>query len=193
MQRHPLIGVRKILRLQAPSSFRSKIILGPFEHYLNPDLLGYPKTHFMKRLSLFGKILRIADVYDALTSERSYRPRAFSPDEALRRMWKDRGTNFDPILLKVFIDMIGIYPVSTILKLDSRVIGLVMDYPVDSNKINPLVMILEKDGQGGIRRGKLINLSSQDRSRESERHIVRGLPLSHLGVQPAQFFLQEAV
>ena len=193
MQRHPLIGVRKILRLQAPTSLRSKIILGPFEHHLNPDLTGYPKTHFMKRLSLFGKILRIADVYDALTSERSYRPRAFSPEEALRRMWKDRGTNFDPILLKIFVDMIGIYPVGTILELDSKEIGLVMDYPADSNKTCPLVMILENDGQGGIRRGRLIDLSTQDNSSEPERHIVRGLPLSHLGVQPAQFFLQEAV
>ena len=193
MQRHPLIGVRKILRLQAPRSLRSRIILGPFEHHLNPDLSGYPKTHFMKRLSLFGKILRIADVYDALTSERSYRPRAFSPEEALRNMWKARGTNFDPVLLKIFVDMIGIYPVGTILELDSREIGLVMDYPVGSDKTSPLIMILEDDGQGGIRRGRLIDLSCKDQSSEQKRHIIRGLPLSHLGVQPAQLFLQEAV
>jgi HD-GYP domain-containing protein (c-di-GMP phosphodiesterase class II) len=194
MRRHPLIGVRKILKLQAPRSLKAKIILGPFEHHLNPDLSGYPKTHLKKDLSLFGKILRIVDVYDALTSEREYRPRAFSPDEALRRMWSEKGKSFDPLLLKSFINMIGVYPIGTILDLETGETGLVMDYPDESDKTLPLIMLLVDDGQGGLTCGELVNLATQDLNNgKPQRNIVRGVPFSRFGIQPSQFFLQESM
>ncbi|HVN71311.1 MAG TPA: HD domain-containing phosphohydrolase, partial [Desulfomonilia bacterium] len=192
MRRHPLIGVRKILRLQAPHALKSRIILGPFEHHLNPDLTGYPRTHFMKKLSLLGKILRIVDVYEALTSERSYRPRAFSPDEALRRMWGERGKNFDTPLLKCFINMVGVYPIGTVVELDTGEIGLVMDYPDESEKALPLIMLLVEDGNGGFTRGELINLAAQEMRGDTPlRKVVRGINPSRLGIQPSEYLLQE--
>jgi HD-GYP domain-containing protein (c-di-GMP phosphodiesterase class II) len=192
MRKHPLIGVRKILRLQAPHSLRSRIILGPFEHHLNPDMTGYPKTHFMKKISLIGRILHIVDVYEALTSDRSYRPRAFSHNEALRRMWSERGKNFDPLLLKIFIHMIGIYPIGSILELDSGEIGLVFDYPDESEKALPLLILLVDDDKGGLTRGEKINLATQGQDEGlPKRNIVRSIPSSLLGIQPSRFFLQE--
>lgn len=192
MQRHPLLGVRKILRLNADKVLRSKIILGPFEHHLNPDMTGYPKTHFMKKLSLLGKILRIADVYEALTAERAYRPRAFTPDEALRKMWSEGGKCFDPILLKSFIHMMGIYPVGSVVELNDGHMALVMDYPDESQKAVPLVMLLVDDGEGGLARGEMVHLSDQVMEEGSTRlTIIRGVQPSRVGVQVAQFFLQE--
>ncbi len=191
MQRHPLIGVRKILGLQAPHSLKSRIILGPFEHHLNPDLSGYPRTHFMKKLSLIGRILRIADVYEALTSERNYRPRAFSPDEAMRRMWSERGKNFDPLLLKCFINMMGIYPIGTLVELNTGETGLVMGYSDEVEKTLPLVMVLVEQDSGKLARGEMINLAVQaDNEGMSQKNIVKGVPISRFGIQPSQFFLQ---
>ena len=192
MQNHPLLGVRKILRLNADKALRSRIILGPFEHHLNPDLTGYPKTHFMKKLSLMGKILRIADVYEALTSERAYRPRSFTPDEALRKMWLDGAKSFDMALLKSFIHMMGIYPIGSMVELNDGRIALVMDYPEGSQKDLPLVMILENDSKGGMARGEMVNLA--DRTGEegsSGLNIARGVLPSRVGVQAAQVFLKE--
>lgn len=191
MRRHPLIGVRKILRLNAPHSLRSRIILGPFEHHLNIDMTGYPKTHFMKKLSLLGKILRIADVYEALTSERVYRPRAFTPDEALRRMWSERGKSFDTVLLKSFINMMGIYPIGSIVELDTGEVGLVMEYPDESEKSLPVIVLLTDDGQGGLAKGETINLAAQGIDGGSaRRNIVGGIHFSRLGIQPSLLFLQ---
>jgi HD-GYP domain-containing protein (c-di-GMP phosphodiesterase class II) len=192
MRRHPLVGVRQILRLHAPHSLRARIILGPFEHHLNIDLSGYPKTHFMKKLSLMGKILRIADVYEALTADRVYRSRPFTADEALRRMWSEAGKSFDPILLKSFINMMGIYPVGSIVELDSGEIGLVMEYPDESDKIRPIVMLLVDDGKGSLTRGELLDLAVQgSNDGVSLKRIVRGIHPSRLGIQPSQFFLQQ--
>ena len=192
MQKHPLTGVRQILRLHAPHSLRARIILGPFEHHLNIDLSGYPKTHFMKKLSLMGKILRIADVYEALTADRVYRTRPFTPEEALRRMWGEAGKSFDLLLLKSFINMMGIYPVGSIVEMDSGEMGLVMEYPDETDKSLPIVMLLVDDGKGSLTRGEMVNLAAQGLGDDSPRRkIVMGIHHSRLGIQPSQFFLQQ--
>jgi HD-GYP domain-containing protein (c-di-GMP phosphodiesterase class II) len=193
MQMHPLLGVKKILRLNADKNLRSRIILGPFEHHLNPDMTGYPKTHFMKKLSLMGKILRIVDVYEALTAERAYRPRSFTPDEAMRKMWSEGAKSFDPILLKRFIHMMGIYPVGSIVELSDGRTALVMDYPDESQKDMPLVVLLMDDGKGGLTRGDMVSLFNfSETNNPSRLKIVRGLHPSHLGVQAGELFMQQA-
>jgi len=192
MQRHPLLGVRKILRLNADKTLRSKIILGPFEHHLNPDMTGYPRTHFMKKLSLMGMILRIVDVYEALTAERAYRPRSFTPDEALRKMWGEGEKSFNPILLKSFIQMMGIYPIGSVVELNDGRIALVTDYSEGSQKDLPLLQTLVEDGEGGMARGEMINLATEARKESPPGiNIVRGVPPSRIGVPVAQFFLKE--
>lgn len=192
IQSHPLIGVKKILRLNADKALRSRIILGPFEHHLNPDMTGYPKTHFMKKLSLMGKILRIADVYDALTSERSYRPRSFTPDEALRKMWSEREKSFNTVLLKSFIQMLGVYPIGSVVELNDGRIAVVMDYPGGSQKVLPIVLTLIEDGEGGMARGEMVNLSTLiGKDGLPGLGIAGGVLPSSIGVPVAQFFLEE--
>jgi HD-GYP domain-containing protein (c-di-GMP phosphodiesterase class II) len=192
MRAHPLIGVRQILMLNAPEALRSRIILGPFEHHLNPDMTGYPRTVFMDRLSLLGKILRIADVYEALTAQRAYRPHSYTPDEALRKMWQEAGIHFDRILLKRFIDMMGIFPVGSVVELSDGRIALVMDYPDESERSMPLVMCLVDQGGGELGRGEDIYLAGQAMKASTERlNIVRGLSPEGLGINPAQYFLHE--
>jgi HD-GYP domain-containing protein (c-di-GMP phosphodiesterase class II) len=193
MQNHPVVGVRKILRISANKAMRSKIIQGPFEHHLNNDLTGYPKTHFIKRVSLMGKILRIADVYEALTAERVYRPRSFTPDEALRKMWSEAGKSFDPILLKCFISMMGIYPVGSLVELNDSRTALVIEYPEGSPKDMPIVQILVEDGAGGRTRGETISLAAPLRGagKSPRLKIVKGIHPSSLGIQVAHFFVEE--
>ena len=98
---------------------------------------------FMGHLSLIGKIIHIADVYEALTADRVYRPKSFTPDEALRKMWDGvREKCFDKILLKRFIHMMGIYPIGSVIELSDGNIGLVMDYPDEDERTLPLVLRL---------------------------------------------------
>ncbi|MBN1662726.1 MAG: HD domain-containing protein [Deltaproteobacteria bacterium] len=190
MKKHPLIGVRKILMLNAPQSLRSRIIIAPFEHHLNPDMTGYPRTLFMVRLSLMGKILRIADVYEALTAERVYRPMPFTPDETLRKMWLAAGTNFDTVLLKSFIKMMGIYPIGSVVELGDGSIGLVMDYPNEFERGMPLVLRLVDKGNGDLKRGELVYISDEIPASGSDRlNIVRGIPPGEVHINPAEFFL----
>ena len=89
------------------------------------DLSGYPSVKWSRPISLFGRIIAICDVYDALTAPRVYRPVAISPDRALGIMMENSGKDFDPTLLKWFVNMVGVYPVGTLLKIDTGEIALV--------------------------------------------------------------------
>jgi HD-GYP domain-containing protein (c-di-GMP phosphodiesterase class II) len=186
IRRHPLESVRQILGLRAPSRLKSRVILAPFEHHLMCDFSGYPNVKLKKNVSLFGRILSIADVYDAMTSPRSYRENPLSPDQALRVMEKKAGTAFDPNLLQVFINMMGLYPVGTIVQLNTGETGVVMDYPSGFERTRPRVVLLQGDGRGGLERGDIIDLSDLV-SNGSRRTVVRGFNPSSFGIKSARF------
>jgi len=190
LKAHPVTGVRKILMLNANPALRSKIILGPFEHHLNLDMTGYPQTMFMGHLSLIGKILHIADVYEALTADTIYRPKSFAPNEALKIMWADAGKIFDKILLKRFIHMIGIYPIGSVVELSDGNIALVMDYPDEAERGLPLILRLTDGGNGNWQRKDMIYLADQTLKDEADRlNIVRVIPPKKVRLNPADFFL----
>lgn len=91
------------------------------EHHLRADGSGYPDLGGRKP-HLFSRIVAIADAYDAITSYRPYRP-ARTPNEALRVLLEGAGTVHDGDLLRVFIEMMGIYPPGSLLRLaDGRVV-----------------------------------------------------------------------
>lgn len=91
------------------------------EHHVRMDGTGYPDMGG-RRPHLYSRIVAIADAYDAITSYRPYRP-ARTPNEALRVLLEGAGTAHDGDLLRVFIEMMGIYPPGSLLRLtDDRVV-----------------------------------------------------------------------
>ena len=76
-------------------------------------------------------------------------------------MWGEKGRSFDTILLKNFINMMGIYPIGSIVELDGGEVGIVMDYPDESEKSLPVIMLIVDDGNGGKTRGELVDLAAQ--------------------------------
>jgi len=125
MQRHPLMGVRSLLRTHQASGFLLRAIVMAFEHHQRVDLTGYPSSKEKREQNLLSKIVAIADCYDAITTPRVYRRVAFKPPEAFHIMLEDSGTAFDPTLLSLFIATIGLYPLGSLVKLDSNELGLV--------------------------------------------------------------------
>jgi len=191
MQNHPMSSVRQILKLHASHDLKSKIVLAPFEHHIKFDLSGYPHVLFKNKVSLFGRILQIADVYDAITSPRAYRSTFLSPDQAINFMMKSAGKDFDPVLLKVFAIMMGTYPVGSLLELDTGEWGIVSDYPMESGGHLPRIVLLQKESNGSYKRGETIDLSEKDPDTGSlRRNVVKSLNAAAHGIQSASFLLQ---
>ena len=69
------------------------------------DGTGYPRGLKGEAIPIEGRIVAVADVFDALTSDRVYRP-AFPLEEAIRMMREERGTHFDPVLLDAFMEVL---------------------------------------------------------------------------------------
>lgn len=190
VQKHSLNSVRQILKLQTLRSVKAQFILPPFEHHLKYDLSGYPAVNWQKPISLFGRILAITDVYDALSSKRVYRPTVLSSDRALGIMLEKSGKDFDPVLLKWFINMLGIYPVGTLLELDDGSIGLVMKSAKDPDPYRPDIMLLKHNGRDGFKKGPVVKLTERDPHTGSyTRNILRSHHPSSIGIQPAEFLI----
>jgi len=192
IQKHSLNSVRQIIKLQTAGDLKSKILLPPFEHHLKYDLSGYPRKSWSKPISLFGRIVAIADVFDAITSPRKYRHTALSPDRAIHLMLKGAGSDYDPILLKVFIAMLGPYPLGTLLELKNGQLGLVMG-PAGKKKLErlrPRVVILEPLADGGYQRGKIIDLAERRPDTGDYCHEIHQSHNSAVcGVQPAAYII----
>lgn len=188
VRKHSLNSVRQILKLQAFRDLKARIVLPAFEHHLKYDLSGYPEVKWENPISLFGRILSIADVYDALTSPRIYRPTALSPDRALGLLLEGSEKDFDPILLKWFINLLGVYPVGTLLRLENGEMALVIDTSGESDMTRPRVVLVYPDAGGLFRKGEVINLSERDNVTGAyKRNIVSSHHPSAVGIQPAEF------
>lgn len=187
---HSLNSVRQIVKMTADFSLKTKLMLPPFEHHLGLNLAGYPQSERKAPLSLFGRIVAICDHYDAMTSDRAYRTASIRPDQALRMMIDEAGPHLDPVLLKIFIGMVGVYPVGTLLVMDTREVGLALGRPETGGYDRPLVSLLTRDEEGQLTKGDNIDLAERDPvSGAFKRNVIRCLHPSDYGIQAADFLL----
>jgi len=156
LENHPVFGVRKIMMCKGLDAMSSRIITGVFEHHLLADFSGYPRCP-SKRLSLFGRIISIADSYDGLTSSRANGRTRLPPDQAVAAMLREAGKAYDQGLLKLFINCVGKYGIGSLLLLDSNELAVV----VKNNPVtweNPRVRIIA-DSHGREVDGEAVDLA----------------------------------
>lgn len=170
MKRHPQESVEILCYL--PSLDKTALIIA-FEHHLGYNLSGYPEVNKIKRVHLFGRLAQIADAYDGATSPRSYH-QARLPNQVLAAMFKKSGTAFDPVLIKIFIQTLGLYPVGSLVQLSTGDIGIVI--AVNKDDISrPLVKIIA-DKNGKTVTPRLINLTEiDDNIKDYKTTIVKAL------------------
>jgi putative nucleotidyltransferase with HDIG domain len=137
VKRHPLDGAEIVEKMGKPSPVALEVIR---EHHLRYDRKGYPIVDPDKEPGFFGSIAQIADTYDAITTARVYQ-NAFEPSKAVARLQSLAGAVFDPRLLEVFIRMVGIYPVGSLVRLNTGELALVVRAnPADGSR--PTVRLL---------------------------------------------------
>jgi len=109
------------------------------EHHERLDGKGYPAGVSGDDISKAGRMIAIADVYDAITADRVYKP-GMPSQKALQILLKDCPHKYDHELLQQFIKCMGIYPVGTLVKLTNERIGMVMEQNNDA-PLKPVVRI----------------------------------------------------
>jgi putative nucleotidyltransferase with HDIG domain len=137
MKRHPQLGV-DILRSSRTISDLSRLIV--IEHHERFNGKGYPRGITGGQISEVGVMAAVADVYDAMTTDRVYRP-AWTPQKALAMIFKECDVDFPRRIVEFFTRHIGIYPVGSFVRLGTGELGIVVR--VDKGKIlAPDVMVI---------------------------------------------------
>jgi len=97
----------------------------PLSHHERYDGSGYPRKLAGPGVGKFGLIAAIADVYDAMTTDRPYQ-KGMTPTLALRKLYGWAGTHFHAVYVQKFIQCVGIYPIGTAVRLDTGEVGVVI-------------------------------------------------------------------
>jgi putative nucleotidyltransferase with HDIG domain len=132
--------------LRQNGSLSEPIIRIAAEHHEKFDGSGYPKSISRSAISVLGQMASIVDVYDAITSIRIYHA-ALEPPDALKRIFEWCGKHFDETLVQTFIKAIGIYPVGSLVRLQSGRLGVVLRQG-EANLLMPLVRIVYNASKG---------------------------------------------
>ena len=182
IKQHPVLGSKMIEQMPGLAGLISRVV---YEHHIRYDHSGYPHTE--SPLHPLSMIITIVDAYDAMTTLRVYQ-RPFNPVEAIRLMNTMSGKHFDPNTLKIFIAMLGFYPVGTTVRLNTNDIGIVTKAnPTDS--LSPTVKIIF----GGD--GKQIDKPYElDLFKKDNRNIKIIAPIDPLtkGIDLGHFFEEES-
>src|SRR5690606_11726854 len=101
------------------------------QHHERYDGSGYPRALKGSDIHQFAHIVAIADVYDALTSDATYR-KAMPVYEAVAIISKAAGSYFDADLVSKFTENIAIYPIGSVVRLNNNQLGVVVDISRDS-------------------------------------------------------------
>jgi hypothetical protein len=121
--------------------------IGAMQHHENYDGTGYPDGLRRKNISLYGRIIAVADVYDALVSKRSFRA-AMYPSQALDIMQQQADRKFDTDIVRALSSIVAPYPPGTIVSLKSGETCIVtQNHPDDL--AHPKLRVYDERSAGG--------------------------------------------
>jgi HD-GYP domain-containing protein (c-di-GMP phosphodiesterase class II) len=181
MQEHPAEGLLALFALRGLAELPLRAMLVAYEHHMKIDQTGYPRSIRARNTTLFGRIVAVADGFDAATTKRSYQAQPWPADHVLREMRDNPKRGFDPLIVKAFVSMTGIYPVGSLVILDSyelavvcapstrpdamhqptvRIIHDAMGMPLDPT---PVVDLTETDPATGLPRRTIIKTTDPER------------------------------
>jgi HD-GYP domain-containing protein (c-di-GMP phosphodiesterase class II) len=190
MKSHTWRGARRLIADRAPGTLPAREILVAFEHHLHLDLSGYPKLFAPRELTFFTKIIEIADSFDAGTTPRIYKTDPITPAEMIRILYEGRGVRYDPILVKAFISLLGIYPVGCVCLLDSFELVVVVAADHDpANVHRPRVQVVADPGGNRVD-GPIVSLAEKDDDGQFLRTAVAVVEPERYGIDVARVFLR---
>lgn len=128
-------------------------------HHEKMDGSGYPEKLSADSISLYAKMGAVCDVYDAITSNRSYKE-GWAPADSIRKMASWKGGHFDVVIFDHFVRTIGIYPTGTLVKLSNGRLAVVLDQGV--NLLKPTVKVVYSTSVNAFIEPSMVDLAKSD-------------------------------
>lgn len=179
---HPVFGVKTIIKTRGTDYSSVRAIATAYEHHITYNKGGYPGLLQKRTPCLFAQIVSITDAFDAMTSGRVYHKEKNTADQVITNMVNRANTDFNPLLLKVFINTIGIYPIGSVVRLSNDELAIVSRTNPDDLE-NPQVKVIA-DRNGLKSEVNILDLSSEQ---ASDIHIQSLLDGDKYNINPADF------
>jgi HD-GYP domain-containing protein (c-di-GMP phosphodiesterase class II) len=190
MAAHPWLGVLALFQVRGAQELPYRAMVVAYEHHMKLDLTGYPRPARPRQLSVFSKIVAIADSFDAATSRRAYQTVPWSPAEVMREMRDNPRRGMDPVILKAFINLTGVYPVGTLVVLDTFELAIVHAVnPIQDLPSRPIVRIIA-DALGNLSHpGSLADLADKNADGVYLRTIIKTEDPQRYGIRIGDYFV----
>lgn len=187
---HPWLGVLALFQLRGGQELPYRSMVVAYEHHMKIDLTGYPRTLRPRTMSIFSKIVAAADGFDAATSRRVYQTEPITPAAVLQEMRDNPRRGMDPIVVKAFVNLVGIYPVGTLVVLDTFELAIVHATSPDPEMISrPLVRIVSDEKGNLVFPGELVDLSMRNPDSSFQRTIIKTTDPDRYGIRIADYFV----
>ena len=187
---HPWMGVLSLFQLRGTQDLHYRAMVVAHEHHMKIDLTGYPRPVRPRQLSVYSKIVAIADGFDAATSRRSYQTIPMNPADVVKEMRDNARRGMDPVLVKAFVNLTGIYPVGTLVVLDTFEFGLVhAPNPISEMLSRPIVRIVSDDKGNVLFPGYLVDLADRGQDGMFKRTIIKTEQPERYGIRVGDYFI----
>jgi len=187
---HPWFGVLALFNVRGAQELPYRAMIVAYEHHMKADLSGYPRPLRNRQMGVFSKIVAVADGFDAATTRRSYQPIPYTPAEVMKELRDNPRRGMDPVVVKAFINLTGVYPVGTFVVLDTFELGVVhAANPLEDMISRPIVRIVS-DAQGNVMfPGTLADLADRNPAGEFVRTIIKTENPERYGIRIADYFV----
>ncbi len=181
IRRHPRDGFDILSRTEGIGEIPLDITL---HHHERVDGSGYPHNLKGDTISTLAKMAAIVDVYDAITADRCYH-KGMAPTDALRKIFEWSKYHFDPKLVQAFMRCVGIYPVGTLVLLESGKLGVVIEqHP--SNLLTPRIRVMYSSKSNTYLQPEIVDLSRPLGFGGGDKIVRHELP-EKWGINPLRF------
>jgi len=165
-------------------------MIAAYEHHMKRDLTGYPKSVRPRTPSIFSQVIAVADGFDAATTRRVYNTVPLQPDSVLHEMLNNPRRGLDPVVVKAFINLLGVYPVGTMVILDTYELALVVSANPGVTEIHrPMVRVISDQSGSVTFPGFLANLAEKDAGGTPLRSIIKVTDPAKYGIRPSDYFV----
>jgi HD-GYP domain-containing protein (c-di-GMP phosphodiesterase class II) len=147
---HPWLGMLTLFQMRGHQELPYRAMVASHEHHMRRDLSGYPRVIRPRSLAMTSRIVAVADAYDAATSRRSYQTKPYPPSAVLQEMRDNPRRGLDPVVVKAFITLLGIYPSGTLVVLDTFELAVVLAANPDPEMLSRPRVVVVSDGRGNL-------------------------------------------
>jgi HD-GYP domain-containing protein (c-di-GMP phosphodiesterase class II) len=142
MRAHAVMGYQIISK---EMKYPEEIAMVALQHHEHWDGRGYPRSLKGEDITLFARIVAVADAYEAMVSERPYRNSIIGYN-AMKTVLSDNGKHFDPQVLKAFLESMGIFPIGSVVQLNNSSIGRVIENHTDAPLRPKIELLIDEFG-----------------------------------------------